>query len=42
MRLAYSFDLKSDNLTMTGFGEKDAAIVAIPSESFSMKKDFVS
>ena len=37
MRCAYSFDLKSDSLTMTGFGENAAAILAIPSLSFATK-----
>ena len=31
----YSLDLKSDRRTMTGFGQKAAAMVATPSASFS-------
>jgi len=34
----YSFDLKSDKRTITGFGQKAAAMVATPSVSFSTKK----
>ena len=38
IRFAYSFDLKSDILTITGFGEKAAVIVEMPSDNLSIKK----
>jgi hypothetical protein len=31
----YSFDLKSDRRTITGFGQNAAAMVAMPSASLS-------
>jgi len=38
--LKYSLDLKSERRTMTGFGQKAAAMVDTPSTSFSTKNSF--
>ncbi len=35
MSFLYSLDLKSDRRTMTGLGQNDAAMVAMPSASLS-------